>query len=321
MNTRNDLLRRRRNSRGAVASFVMIALLLVALATAAISFDYSHGLLVREQLQNAADAGALAGAQELARVQIADRDKKNAVDYAYSITGTNLADNTAVSNNTPGTIVSVTVNGDTMPRTVTVTATRTTANIFARLIGWDTMPVSATATAHAYRGLKQIKPNQLLNLAVSLDHVPTNGPQKGQALNSLIGENKRFTVVLNPQNSKNAAWLMNWNPNQNPVLTVGVDSLIMNGVNANLVSNNLTVGSTIYMPLMTGGPPYNKSRVMVGVVGFTITKVNFPLSIEGVLKDPLIVKGTPGTPIQSYLDSASQAYLDQNSAWEVQLIN
>lgn len=235
----------------------------------------------------------------------------------------NLVDNTAVSNSTPGTNVSVDVNSGSMPRTVTVTATRTAANIFARLIGWNTMPVSATATAQAFRGVKQVKPQQVLNLAVSLDYAPTNGPQKGVALNSLIGPQafRKFTIVLNPDNNKNAAWLSNWNGTQNPTLTVGLDSILLNGVDAQMVMNHLKPGETIYMPVFTGGPPFNQRRTIVGIVGFKITKVNAPLSAEGYLKDPLIVKGTPGTPLADYIDSENQAFLEQHSPWQVQLIN
>lgn len=312
-----------RNSRGAVASLIMVALLLVIIAAASLSFDYAHGLLIREELQSAADAGALAGAYELARTTVTPIDKQHAEQYAQAITADNMADQTAVSNSTDGTTVSISVNGDTMPRTVTVTATRITANFFARLIGCNTMPVSATATAQAYKGIKQVKPNQLLNLAVSLDTIPSKGPQQGVALNDLMGPNaytQKFTIVLNPQGAKNAAWLKNWSPHQNPVLTMGVDSLIMNGVDANAVAD-LKVGDTIYVPLITGDPPYNKSRTIVGVAGFKITQINFPQQIEGYLKNPLIVKGTPGVPVMNALGLDNTAFLDQNSPWQLQLIN
>lgn len=323
MNRRFRHPHKSRNSQGAVASLIMVALLLVILAAASLSFDYAHGLLIREELQSAADAGALAGAYELARTTVNPADKQRAEQYAQNITANNMADQTPVANTTDGTTVSINVQGDTMPRTVTVTATRVTANMFARLIGCNTIPVSATATAQAYKGLKQVKPNQLLNLAVSLDRVPTNGPQQGTALNTLVGPNatkQKFTIVLNPQNSKNAAWLKNWSPLQNPVLTFGVDSLNLNGVDANLVAD-LNVGDTIFVPLITGEPPYNDSRVIMGVIGFKITRINFPNQIEGYIKDPLIVKGTPGVPVSNALGLDDTTFLDQNSPWQLQLIN
>jgi Flp pilus assembly protein TadG len=312
-----------RNSRGSVASVIMIGLLLVMFVAASLSFDYAHGLLVREQLQNACDAGALAGALELAKPTLTAGDTANAEKYAYDVSEKNTADNIPVSIKSPDTLVTVTMNSTTIPRTVTVTATRTTANIFARLIGFNTMPISATATAQAYKGIKQVKPGQLLPLAVSLDTIPSKGPQEGIALNTLTGPNtkQRFNLVLNPQNSKNASWLKNWNPNQNPTLTFGVDSLNLNGVDNNMSMQYLKPDTTIYIPLITGDPPFNQSRTIVGVIGFYITKTNLPLSIEGYIKDPQIVKGTPGVPVLDALGLESVSFLDQNAPWQVQLIN
>lgn len=298
-----------------------MVLLVVALAAAAFAFDYGHGLSVRRQLQNATDAAALAGAYELAKDPLTGSDKTNAEKYAYDVAAKNYADDVVVSNN-PTTTVTVTVNANAMPRSVTVTSTRTSANIFARLLGFNTIPVSTTSTASSSQGIKQVKPNQLFPLAVSLDFRPTKGAQEGVALQDLVNNNKtgKFTIVLNPQNSKNGSWLKNWVGTQNELLTFGKDALIMNGVMGNQVQD-LSPGDVLNIPIITGPPPFNKERIIVGVMGFRITKINFPLEIEGYLVDPVILRGTPGMPLLEALDQGSATFLNQHQPWQVSLTN
>ncbi|MBZ0188677.1 MAG: hypothetical protein K8F91_20695, partial [Candidatus Obscuribacterales bacterium] len=301
---------------------LLLILLLIAVVAAAFSFDYGHGLVVREELQNATDAAALAGAYELATFDLTADKTAKAEKYAFDTAGKNTADNVSVANDA-NTILNVVVNGNSNPRTVTVTATRTTGNIFARLIGWNTMPVSSTSTASAFAGLKQVKPGQLLPLTVSLDHKPTKGPQKGVSLNDYINGNRtqKFTIVLNPQGENNGAWIKNWNGKQNPIITFGVDQAqLTNGVKADLVKD-LSPGDQINVPIITGGPPFNKERTIIGVSGFEVTRINFPQEIEGVLVDPLILKGTPGQPVLSGITGQDQTFLQQNEEWAVLLTN
>lgn len=310
-----------RRRSGSVISMLPMVLLVVALAAAAFAFDYGHGLSVRRQLQNATDAAALAGAYELAKDPLTGSDKTNAEKYAYDVAAKNYADDVVVSNN-PTTTVTVTVNANAMPRSVTVTSTRTSANIFARLLGFNTIPVSTTSTASSSQGIKQVKPNQLFPLAVSLDFRPTKGAQEGVALQDLVNNNKtgKFTIVLNPQNSKNGSWLKNWVGTQNELLTFGKDALIMNGVMGNQVQD-LSPGDVLNIPIITGPPPFNKERIIVGVMGFRITKINFPLEIEGYLVDPVILRGTPGMPLLEALDQGSATFLNQHQPWQVSLTN
>ncbi|MCB9468660.1 MAG: hypothetical protein H6677_10315 [Candidatus Obscuribacterales bacterium] len=307
-----------RNQEGAISAVLMIVLVLVVVIGAAFSFDYGNGLVVKENLQNATDAGALAGAIELARDQVKNDDKTRAENYALSVASLNKAGNEAVSSATAGTSVNVSMSPNTMPRTVTVTATKTTGNIFARLIGWNSMPVSSRSTASVSQGITQVKPNQLMPLAVSLDHRPSKGPQKNKALQDVVGNGQPFTIVLNPQNETNGAWLKNWSGKQNPLLTFGQDQLITNGVKASLVKD-LSPGDRMNIPIMTGGPPFNKSRTIVGVIGFEVTKINFPQEIEGTIIEPLILDGTPGEPILSDVDQSGLNFLKNNAAWTISL--
>ena len=313
-------VRKRRGQNGAISAVLLIVLVLVVVVGAAFSFDYGNGLVVKERLQNATDAGALAGVVELARDHVKNVDETRAETYSKSVCASNKANNESVSDSVAGTIVNVNMSAKTMPRTLTMTTTKTTGNIFARLIGWNSMPISATSTASASQGIKQVKPNQLLPLAVSLDHRPSKGPQKNKALQDVVGNGQPFTLVLNPQNSNNASWLKNWTGKNNPLLTFGQDELITNGVKANLVKD-LSPGDNINLPIITGGPPFNKSRVIVGVIGFTITKINFPQQIEGTIRQPLILDGTPGQPVLSGVDQSGMNFLDENAAWSISLTN
>lgn len=311
---------RRRNQKGAIAAVLLIFIILVVIVGAAFSFDFSKGVVVKEELQNATDAGALAGALELAKDNVTGQDRARAESYAVSVTGNNTADSQAVSANSPGTLVNVSLVSNTMPRTVTVTSTKTTGNLFARMIGWNSMPVSARSTASVSQDLKQIKPNQLYPIAVSLDFKPTKGPQKGKSLQDIAGPNQKFTMVLNPQNSKNTSWIKNWTGKSNPLTTIGQDQLMLNGVKANLVQQ-LSPGDIMAVPIITGGPPFNKTRTIVGVIGFEVTKINFPQQIEGRIVEPLILKGTPGQPIVSGVSQKGKNFLDQYAPWQISLTN
>lgn len=310
----------RRSENGAIAAVLMVILVLVVIVGAAFSFDYANGLVVKEQLQNATDAGALAGAIELAGDNIKQQDETNAENYARAVAGENKADNQSVSPSSPGVVLNVSMNSKTIPRTVTVTTTKTTGNLFARMIGWNTMPISATSTASVSKGLKQIKPNQLYPIAVSLDFKPSKGPQKGKALQDIAGPNQPFTMVLNPQNSKNTSWLKNWTGKSNPLTEIGQDQLLLNGVKANLVKG-LSPGDVIAVPIIKGGPPFNKSRTIVGVMGFEITKIKFPLHIIGKIKDPIILKGTPGQPLAQGISQKGANFLDKYAPWSLSLTN
>lgn len=317
------ICRSSRNQAGTVGLVIPLLLLFIGILVAVFSFDYAHGLLVREELQNATDAGALAGAYELTKAVLTDTDRTNADLYARQVMAKNRADGASVATATTGTTINVAVNSTTTPRTVTVTVTKVVGNFFAKLIGANTMPVSSTSTASVLKGIKIVKANQLYPLAVSLDTIPDSGPQEGSALSDLIGGNhtKTFTIVLNPQKSKNAAWLSNWAGVNNPQITIGQSEAdLKNGVEANLVKN-LKPGDTLNVPLILGDPPYNKSTTIIGVIGFRITRINYPQEIEGVIIDPFTIDGTPGVPSLSGLTKNGVTFLDENSPCDVVLTN
>ena len=159
------------NSRGAVAVMVAITMT-VLLAMAAAALDIGHAMVARNELQNAADAGALAGARALGILYegmtpaAMGSDQLSGGDAA---TSTTAVQTTAVLNAAAG--VNVTVNaGDVhiglwnpatrtltptvnQPRSVRVITRRDgTANgpistFLARAVGMTSVSVSAAATA------------------------------------------------------------------------------------------------------------------------------------------------------------------------------
>lgn len=310
-----------RSKRGIMSAMLFAIVLLSSFAIGALALDVAHAVMIRYQLQVATEAGALAGAQELAKNTITSADVDNAQNYAANVTAANKADNTAVSNANSAMTVSVSV--DQTNRTVTVTATDQTTNIFARIFGNNSQPVSAQAVAQASNGIQVLYPGQALPLAVSLDTVPSKGPQKDKPLNSYIGSGSTdpFTLVLNPQNSKNACWLTDWTYIANsPSLTFGAtQSDTQNGVVASDV-NNIQPGQTLMLPIIQGDPPMNDMRTIIGIIPFTVTSKNWPQQITGTLSTPVFLNGKPGQPILSTTTSQDNQFLSQWAPWKVGIL-
>jgi hypothetical protein len=118
----------RRGESGQV--LVLVALLLIGLlAVAGLVLDGGNLYLQRRSMQNAADAGALAGMRVLALDGSPDQARAAAQEYAIQ---RNLADTCVV------TVTS---------STVTVTALRTVHTAFARVVGVGDVTIAAQATA------------------------------------------------------------------------------------------------------------------------------------------------------------------------------
>lgn len=118
----------RDHERGAVS--VVVALLMVPLlGFAALGVDVAHLYAVRQQLQNGADAAALAVAQDCAAGSCGA-----STATAQTMLARNLTDGTASPSVTLGA------------GSVRVVASSTVANVFAPVIGIDTSQVRASAT-------------------------------------------------------------------------------------------------------------------------------------------------------------------------------
>lgn len=125
------MMRDTRPKYGQVLVVFAIALLAL-LAFLALAIDLGGIYQERRAMQNAADAGALAGAREMCFGSAGTEAAAEAVALDYAVT----------RNGAAGATVSV-----SLPTSVTVVATQTYETYFAGLIGFDEVPVQADATA------------------------------------------------------------------------------------------------------------------------------------------------------------------------------
>lgn len=310
-----------RSQNGAVSTVLLSLLLLVTIAVASLSVDISHAVLVRSQLQNAVDSAALAGAYATSQGTTASARAASAVTYATATAAANTADNVAVASTSPGMAVQVVCSTATSPYTVTVTATRTVTPLFSRLFGAYSFPVSARAVAAGASGLTSIYSQQACNLVISVNTIPTSGPQAFSPLNTYTGfwANRPFTIVLNSQGSKNGAWTTDWSGTSAPSLNPGSSQVnLTNGAVASQLSN-LSVGQTLVVPLIQGDAPFNDRRTVVGVMGFKITSINKPDTITGYVTVP-VCRGVPGLPVIPSASVWDNQFLQQWAPTSVHLV-
>jgi hypothetical protein len=333
---------RRRTSHGALGSLLTALLCLVSFMIAAVAVDVAKGVWVRAELQTAADAGALAGAQILAKtgIVVGDSSTKTAVSNALYVCGLNNCDSQSVQNSTPHTTVTATYAlnvpyNNSTSNTVTVTCTRYMPTIFAKLLNAYMAPVSARATAAAFRGISQLPyppttptAGALLPITPSLNYVPVGGDMSGTALESLahVGTpiGKQTTFVLNGNGQEDAAWIKSQgNGASNPsTISVGDMLQLTNGVEAN-VMKQIVVGDTYLVPIIVGSPPYNKQFLVVGFMAFTVTNIDKTgfHSITGTIS-PAFPQGLDqAPPTSSLLDSDGLSFINATTPFQVELIN
>jgi Flp pilus assembly protein TadG len=152
----------RTNGRERGQALVLFVLgLAVLLGFVALTVDVGLILRERRQLQNAADAAALAGGLELPESQILAQSK--AQEWA--------ANNDIDLNE--GDEIEITVSPD--QTSVTVEITREASFIFGRVLGLSTVDVSASATAQvgAPAALSGVLPFGVLKSAINYDGTPT----------------------------------------------------------------------------------------------------------------------------------------------------
>lgn len=314
----------KRNRKGSLPTVFCLVILLVVLMFACLGVDVAHNTQVRDQLQTGTDAGALAGVRELAKDTPTTQDITNANTYAVGITAANDADARQISDNDPGTDVTVNVDPNSNIRTVTVVATRTVGNIFAYMIGHGQSQVSSRSVAGAYRGLSTVDPGGGSPLAIDIDHVPAGGAAAGQRINEKLTSGQTITIAFNNNNDSNAAWIKTWGSNattNTSPITIGDSYALQNGVNNSLLSS-FTPGMVINPILISGGPPYNQTRQAIGIISFRITatgKTNGKHWIKGVINEPIIIPGTPGAPTLN-TTAANQNFINTWSPWQTSLI-
>jgi Flp pilus assembly protein TadG len=203
-----ELVSQRRQN-GVLGIMMMPLSIIISVMLGSIAVDTAHIVAVKTQLQNATDAGALAGAIQLIY------DPSIADNHALSVTGKNRADGKAVSNSTPGvTVVSQTVPpDDTTGGQVTVSASMTISHLLAPIFGRTSDVISTTSVAGRGANLQEVygylpgpdanTPGTPQTFPIALD---VNAPgDDGVALKDRhVGD--VFNIYFNSTTWQNAAW-------------------------------------------------------------------------------------------------------------------
>jgi len=274
--------------------------------------------MVRTELQNATDAAALAGAQDLYT------NPDNAETHARLVAAVNQANGTLVSSTNPGVDVSVVVTRPAAANEgqVEVTASMRIRHWLAAIFGRLDDVISARSVAGASSLLRRVNAGKAFPLAVSLD---APGPN-GWSLRSLHAGDT-IELNINSQQQKNAAWTSftldppnaHWlsdaidyslglsSDEENrfliPSVKVGDSINLENGVSGekSLGKNNaqhdaLLAAPMLILPVVNDLPPNNKESAVVGFVGVDVTDVRVNegqgevLTIVGTLK-PVTAEG------------------------------
>lgn len=204
---------RLRNRRGAIAIFTVL-LFLALITSAAVVVDIARMQYMRNELQTAADAAALAGAVQLLRTP-----KTDAVAKAQLFGQSNALMNTSVTVNDTDVVYG---NWDRTARTFTpngndpftadaiqVTVRATSSYLIANALGWGTKPVAARSVAWAGPSVSRatcMKPwalwygllMQRINAYEGTSTDPTRAmtPEDLQALREMSDAQRTFTLFL-----------------------------------------------------------------------------------------------------------------------------
>jgi Flp pilus assembly protein TadG len=176
--------------------------LFVVLVVAHYTVNMGHLYMVRQDLQAAADAAALAGASSL-------YDTPDAVESAaLSVASDNYADGLPVSSQSPGTQVTATAfSGDSIyPGCVKVAVTREIQFFGGAFCGLpDSTSITTTAMAGTAGSVTTVNQDQLFPLAVSVDVIPVDRTLTRSPLTMRhLGD--QITLFTNAQRTRNAAF-------------------------------------------------------------------------------------------------------------------
>lgn len=290
-----------RKETGSLATVLISVLILISFLLAAFSVDLGHMMLVTEQLQNATDAGALSGAQDLWY------NLPNAANDALSVTARNNADGKSVTNSSSGVTVTATVVAPSIatPGTVEVKASMLVNHLFGPLFGRDTDTITVDSLAGTSGSLVTLFGNQGTGiapfpLAVSIDQAP---PGFSPLSEHKIGDTVTFNI--NSQKQKNAAFTSFTDSTANanyitdaiqqvlfpgqttdtvtiPPVSIGDNINLSNGtLGQQLLAKQpdmnafLTPNRPLIMPVIEGPPAYNQQSPVIGFIAFQPTSVSF----------------------------------------------
>lgn len=278
-----------RNEKGAVA--LTAALCLTALlAAAGLVIDLGHYYVVRQQLKNAADAGALAGVRAIFPYDLKaaslplDPRCSFAIDTGTTVAQSNHTDNNlspCVTNIQTGKwdwqrrelIPSCSSDPAGFPNAVTVTTQRADVPLyFMQMFGAKPRTLAATSTA-VMDWVKSLKPHKGLGLAIGQDW---------------YDEETELEIPLNDDNNDKGGWyafppykpndelLTKWLTGEDliPFSTTGDSVYLQNGVMHTLL--DLIQESFIGVPFacpVVDKIKFNQTAKVVGFTPFTITAI------------------------------------------------
>ncbi|MBX9688429.1 MAG: Tad domain-containing protein [Candidatus Obscuribacterales bacterium] len=294
------LLRSRnfRKQNGSVGILIPGTILLMVLGTGALAGDIAHNTMVRAELQNACDAGALAGASAM----ISSSTISQAANYAKTTCAANKADGESVSSQSPNTSVTVRVNTKVAGEMgeCQVSASHQIQNWLAKIFEHGTDTITVTSTAACSATISEVAANSLFPLAVSIDAIPQDKNGSGKSLETLkLGD--IFQIYINSQQVKNGGFTSmgvkntnaNWlnqamdqalglkspEPNFIPSVKIGDPIYLDNGVSGQktLASDprlSALKDRNLALPVVEGTPPFNQSRPIIGWVVVRIQNVS-----------------------------------------------
>jgi Flp pilus assembly protein TadG len=259
------------------------------------ALDVVHSVLVHTELQSAADAGALAGAQDL----ILASTSGNAIADATNIAALNTADGKSCT----GAVVSIQAN------TCTVELNQPITNFCGYFVGQPQTTISVLSTAGAYSSVTAVDGNTLFPIALSWDTL-----NAGPALKTkMLGD--QITITIESQQNSNGDWtgltsgshsasdilslvngIVNNTPNSVPPVSVGDNINLTGGVGPkpqDFNGQNLAYiyGQPIVLPIITGDPPFTQTRPCIGFLAVQVTNVGRSNPGNGLQLTATIVKG------------------------------
>lgn len=314
-----------RDAKGAIPTLIMAMLLMVAFMTISICVDIAHAANVREALQSATDAAALAGAGELMK------SDPSALDVTFAETA---AFNTLVLSNVEGTSLSpsgtsnqadclrVLINTPIASHhQVRVTARRATRTVFSRLFSNTTNIIEASSVAEVAQGIFTLPAGQGLPLAVD---VTVNGGN----LYPLTAWNPRgamhgqpFTIHIQSGKSDNSGWIAGAVPGPSLYekdLSVG-QTIFETNSSVDRQLDGIKVGETYIVPLtdnqyfsLPNADEFNMPHKIAGWMGFQVMEVT-DHAMTGRIVVPVVVPGRPG----AIVPSSEPSFTNWSAPWMV----
>lgn len=317
-----------RDENGFLISLLFACTFCAVVVFACLSVDVVHNVSTQSQLQTAVDAASVAGADQLTSQPPTATQVQTATNYAVNVAGNNKADGITVTNS-GNTSVNVVVDTSVTPAMVTVTATRNMNDIFSGMFGQKSSTVFATATAAAHQVPLGINPNQLNNIALSLDYIPTSGPQSGYSFNqSWAGQ--QFTICLNNTSGnceRNSSLINDWDGRCNNTLNVGSDNVTCTlGTDSDFdnLFTNINTGMVLSLPLTSGTPALqstSQTTTCVGICGFKVSSVDcVNKRICGTIQNPVYISGRCGK-MYTTGNSTNDDFMAKNAPWHCSLTN